>query len=167
MYRNNVEEEIFTLSFTQFLDKTIAARYSQEDYYQSNNIVQDQSKEFTLVNGTLKYFMAQRKDEITEYAERFRLRELKLAIRRKEKVEGSKVFKQDTIEEEEENGLYNYQTPQTLDEINENNKQRYPAKLIMREIAIFASVNQLTRRLPAFFTIMRALCPFVARAYEN
>ncbi|TNV83100.1 hypothetical protein FGO68_gene934 [Halteria grandinella] len=167
MYRNNVEEQVFTFSFTQVLDRTSAARYSQEDYYLANKSVQSQEDEMSFSKGTLKYFMAQRKDEIIEYTERYELRMLMVAIGNKDKAAGRRVGKRLTMADEFENDLYNYYTPETIDEIIENNKQRYPAKLLMREIALFGAVFQLSNKFPLIITFLRALSPFVARAYET
>lgn len=92
---------------------------------------------------------------------------LMIAIGNKDKAAGRRVGKRLTMADEFENDLYNYYTPETIDEIIENNKQRYPAKLLMREIALFGAVFQLSNKFPLIITFLRALSPFVARAYET
>lgn len=121
LFRNRVEEQIFSLSFTQQLDQTTMARYSREDYYMANSMF---SKEENIEHlaGNLNYFKEQRRDEIKEYMKRYELRNLMDVMNSHDRTKGKFTTKKNTMACEFENDIFYFRFPDTISDVKNLNE---------------------------------------------
>jgi tetrahydromethanopterin S-methyltransferase subunit F len=145
VYRCQVEESFFSLSFIEKLDPEYRMRLTDEDYYKK-----------------VTFKSEDRKAELEEYRVRTELKQLMSELGNA--LEANHTTNAGEIPEEH---IYTLTTPKTSAEATESTSVKYNAKLIMREIALCTGSKQMNIAIVFLLSIIRITIPYLVRWAEE